>query len=910
MLKFLSVKNVDEKRDLLKALDSKVDSLLVSDLRAKFEWQNYYLDKNDIIAEEFIFRPSDMWKKFSSYLLPEFQVVSNEYIVSYISSYLQNKEEEFLKTPSAAQSLFSYLSQLNVIFEHPNGRDLLKEWFKENVDSFHRWGHWFFIAEELWFHFQEKKIISSGWVPALLLGKEEKLAQFWKRPLYLDLSLELKYVEAELFSELSKFLDLNVLVPQIYENPEFKLDFETYRPFAAKLSTDFNFDSLLENQGVENQWAEVVSTKRFSSSLSEVKDSMAQVRKLLEEGVTPEEIAVISCDIGEYWPVLRPYLEKEGIPCQRPYNSGVQSLLPMSRWLSDISLASKNWNREDLELSLYREDEQDFAYEDFLKFYTKIYDSSDLGRKTEILNKYKSVIRENEKLSQEEFVVWALSLWKSKHYPSVLEQLVKTVISESPSGVQLFLKDWIQYLGKLTARQEVCIRPGDPKGILCVDLSSLEYIDCKYVFLMGMSEDSFKRNSPLKAVSQQDMLSLRAQTGFPLSPEESRSFEYYLLWNLNNLSRKYYFSFAVTDFKGSINAPSLVWLKEKKKHSEKHDEIDSPEESRVDQLQKQELAEMEGLSFSVEGVERDLGRSIDSPRKLERFSATGFRDYIQCPFKFATRYFLELRSLPPVDLDMDRMKNGSIIHKLFELAVAQKLSVGEKDRIDSLVKEVLIEQGEDLASDELSSRYIFQYTNIVNRFLEFEKDWKQNFPSTDYWKQEFELDVYWNKDSKKFQRDEIPAPRFRAIVDRIDKFENQACVIDYKNSGAMYKNFSSWFSEDDFQLLFYSKILHDTFDSEELKVMGAVYYSLKPWERTKGFIRKDAEPAYLPSSDRKRNKVESSEVDEAEEKLADLINEFYENVEMGVLNPMPKDPQELCGNCDWKNICRAKHLNS
>lgn len=913
MLKILPVQNVTEKREILKSLNSQTDSLLVSDLRAKFEWQSHYLEKDEVIAEEFIFRPSDMWKKFSSYLLPDFQIVSNEYIISYISTYLQSKTEEFLKTPSAAQSLFSYLGQLSVVFEHPEGRELLKEWFKENVDSFHRWGHWFFVAEELWTHFSEKKIISSSWVPALLLGKEDLLAQFWQRPIYLDLSLELKYVEAELFSELSKYLDLYVLFPRIDENSEYKLDFETYRPFAAKLNDSFNFDSLLESQDKKYQRKELESVKRFSSSLSEVKDSVASLRELLDSGVAPEEIAIIACDIGEYWPVLRPYLEKEGVPCQRPYNSGVQSLLPVSTWLSEISVASKNWQREDLELSLYREEEPNFSYDNFLRFYTKIYDSNDLSRKKEVYGKYKSSLKDNELISRDDFIVWALSLWKSKHYPSVLEHLIKTVIAESPNGIKLFLRDWIQYIAKLCSKQEVCIRPGDPKGVLCVDLSSLEYIDCKHVFILGMSEDSFKRNSPLKAVSQQDMLSLRTQTGFPLSPEESRSFEYYLLWNLRNENRNYYFSFAVTDLKGNIGAPSLVWLKEKKKQEGKHDAIDSPKLSRLDQLQTQSLeylADETNLGFNIEALKRDLGKEIHSPKKLERFSPTGFKDYVQCPFKFAARYFFELRKLPPVDLDMDRMKNGSIIHKLFELAVERKIAAGEDQRVSELVMEVLDSQGDELGEEKLKARYVFQYEKILNRFLEFEASWRKEFPNTKYWKQEYEVDVFWNKDKGKFQNEKGSGPRFRGIVDRIDKFENQLCLIDYKNSGSAYKNFSSWFADDDYQLLFYTKIMQDLFSKEESDVMAAVYYSLKPWGRSKGFIRKDADPGFVPSSDRKKNKVEEGDLLEASELLSKMINKFYEDVEEGKLSPDPKDPQEHCGQCDWKTICRAKHLNS
>ena len=543
---------------------------------------------------------------------------------------------------------------------------------------------------------------------------------------------------------------------------------------------------------------------------------MNSLRNLLDTGVPANKIALVSCDIGEYWPVLRVYLEKEGIPCQRPYNTGVQSLLSVSRWLGGLKLVSKSWEREDLETSLYREEKPILNYGEFLRFYTKIYDASDLARKEKVFENYRNQIKENEIIGRDEFVVWALQQWKEESYPSVLEVLIKTLLSECPENRSLYLKDWLQYLAKLCAKQEVCIRPGSPEGVLCVDLSSLEYIDTDHVFIMGMSESSFKKNSPLKAVSQQDILSLRAQTGFPLSPEESRSFEYYLLWNFQTEKRTYYLSFPVTDFGGSISSPSLIWLKARKELDLETTSIDSPGESRMDQLQGQTLEQMNEKAntyFSEEAVLRDNGKEVFAPAKVQRFSPTGFRDFKQCPFKFAARYFLNLQKLPPVDLDVDRMKNGSIIHRLFELAVRRKIDVSEQKSMEALVGEVLNESSEELGHPALRDRYFQFYLKTVKRFLEFEKEWKTEFSATEYWQQEYAIDVFWNADTRKFQKEKTEGPRFRAIVDRMDRSNKEICIIDYKNSGAAYKNFSQWFEEDDYQLLFYSMLVHQLFSA-------------------------------------------------------------------------------------------------
>ena len=137
MFSFHPVGSSHEKRKILENLNPETDSILVADLRSKFEWQNHYLEKYPAIAEEFIFRPQDLWKKLSHYAVPEFQILSNEYVSSYLASLISRREESFLKSPSAAKTLFAYMTQLSFVFEHPEGRDLLKEWFKENIEAFH-----------------------------------------------------------------------------------------------------------------------------------------------------------------------------------------------------------------------------------------------------------------------------------------------------------------------------------------------------------------------------------------------------------------------------------------------------------------------------------------------------------------------------------------------------------------------------------------------------------------------------------------------------------------------------------------------------------------------------------------------------------------------------------------------------
>ncbi|MEE6249603.1 MAG: PD-(D/E)XK nuclease family protein [Bdellovibrionota bacterium] len=915
MFSFHPVGSSHEKRKILENLNPETDSILVADLRSKFEWQNHYLEKYPAIAEEFIFRPQDLWKKLSHYAVPEFQILSNEYVSSYLSSLISRREESFLKSPSAAKTLFAYMTQLSFVFEHPEGRDLLKEWFKENIEAFHRWGHWFFVAEEMWLSLKEEKKIPVSCLPAVLLNYIDDLEMIWKRKLYLDLSLEMKFVEAELFAKIAEHNEVHLIFPSIQANETYGMEFSSYAPFEKFSYQNKDIDSYLKGlKYCESAKAEIVRAKRFTSALSEVKDCIHSVRKLLEASVPPEKIAIVAGDIGEYWPVLRNYLQKEGVPCSRPYNTGFQSLLSVSQWLSKLKLSMRNWQKEDLEISIYRSEENLLPYKKFQVLYSKIYGDEDLSRAKAVYESFESLRMnsKNQELKRDDFLLWALQHWPSKSFPAGLEQVTKQFLVDCPGDQLLRLQDWLSYLAGVISKIEISIQPGNKEGIACLDISSLDYVDLEHIFVLGLNENSLKKNSPLKAINTSDLLSIRANTGFPLSPEESRSFEYYLLWNQHNKDRRFYYSYASTDFLGALSAPNLLWMDAKTEKKEATQNIDSPATSRLDALQQQSLDLLhEKLGgFSKQGIERDLGSYLPSPRKIQNFSAGGFKDFVQCPFKFAARYFLNLRSSPAVDLDMDRMKNGNIIHRMFELAVSNSLQADDENGIYGLVDRCLLEAQQDGSPLYFLERYRTQYIKILKKFLDFEEQWKKDFPATSYYEQEYLLDVYWDKENKKFSKENHGGPRFRAIVDRIDRKNKQLAIIDYKNSGASYRNFSSWFQEEDFQLLFYSKVLRDILQEEGMDVYAAIYYSVRPFERSKGFVRKDADLDFLPSQSRKRNLIEAAELSEAEASLTDLMLDFQEKVEQkGELFPVPSKPEEYCPKCDWKHLCRAKHLN-
>lgn len=916
MIRIEPVNSSQQKREILSQLDPDRDCLLVSDLRAKFEWQNYYLQTRSLLPEEFIFRPVDLWRKLAIHGLPQLQILSNEYVTALLASRLATRSEPFLRGPAAATSLFAYMSQLGFVFEHPEGRDLMKEWFLQNIDSFYRWGHWYQVAEELWWELREKKSIAEAWIPCLLGEQVDKLSDIWPRSLVLDLGLEIKHIEAELFAQWSKWKDIRVLFPQVEFQRDYPLEFLAYQAlvgdsYLARPQATQQDDFPLLTTPTSVGWAQ-----SFASSLSEIKYVVGQIREWLEQGILPTQIAIVAADIGLYWPVLRNYLQKEGIPCARPYNTSLQSLPAIAQFLARLKLSMKQWQQEDLELHLYAGESADIDYSHFRRLYSNVYSDEDLGRQASLaeqIEKRRSFSRYQE-ISRDEFVLWALQHWTANRMPAALEQIWKQFLLETASEQRLRLQDWLALLAGRLARAEICIQPGDAQGVACVDIISMEYLSADKVFVVGLSEEALKKQNPLRAIQARDLLSLRAATGFPFAPEENRSIEFYLRWNFLS-PRDYFLSYAETDFRGELQTPNLIWLQANKDRaaSEKN-EVESPL-SRLDRLQLQTLDDLADhlpdLGLSSRALQRDLGQDIPSPYPLQRFSAGGFQDYQICGFKFVARYFLGLYQAPAIDLDLDRMTNGSLLHRIFELALKTGISPqdlpAQKKCVEACLREV--EKKMDAQTIYFPDRYQTYYQGILKKFLDFESQWKKDFPHTEYAEQEARLTAYWDREKGQFCRDPQRGTKFTGVIDRVDRAGKQLCVLDYKSSGANYRNFSSWFSEPNLQLLFYTKVLNDLRKEEGEEVYAALYYSVKPWQRLTGFVRQDTDPEFLPLRTRRGIYIDPQELRQAENDLASLIEQLHQDCEEGNLYARPLDPIKNCSNCDWKKICRAQHLN-
>ncbi|MFK8138082.1 MAG: PD-(D/E)XK nuclease family protein [Bdellovibrionales bacterium] len=911
MLKIRPVYSISEKRKILEAVDPGSETILVADLRSKFEWQNHALKKQKLIQEEAVFRPNDFWSFLSKTLLPDYRVVGRDFMLSFLKKRLKDRDEDWAKTKTASQSVIGYIQQFVCVFSHPNGNEMMREWFLENTEAFQRWGHWYLLAQEIWEYCLEEKILLPNWISGLLVDRAGDVQiDHWDRKIYIDLGLNIEFQEAEFFAQLSDFIDIEVLVPVLSEKTDLSLYFEVYRPFLSKDPSPILQQLMDSPDRIERRaqgLAELVSVEKYSNTVMELKSILSKVRKSYEQGIALNQMGIVAADIGDYWGVLKLMLEREGIPAQRPSVGKILSLPSMQVWLAEMQIGVRNWLASDLELSLFSSSNPEFSFTDFKRLYNKVYSHRDISRSGAVEKMFQSIQVSKPSLSRDEFLLWSLSLWNSEENLNALEQLLKAVLAEVPSKMSFSPSEWTNYFKAKLGRMEQIQSIGSSEGLVCIDLSSTEYVNFKEVFFIGIEDSCFQTGSSSLQISLGEVASIRSQTGFPISPVENQSLEYEFYWSLTK-DFKYHLSFSASNLSAEIKGPSLIWLKEKTLREEDVEELNIAPEIFQDQNQLTKSLSVEKTSMSSLALERDIGR-YDSDNNsyidYKRFSASKLEEYLKCPFKFAARSLFGLQELPDLDLDIDRMKNGSIIHRLFELILKDQDHLGDLD-LAAIVDQVCQENKSELGDQRRWSSLKTYYLKLAQKFQKFEIEWRNEFPKTNTISREKRFEAFFDLATEEFSTNETESCiLITGVIDRIDGDGSHQVVIDYKSSKGDKKNHPKWKEEGDLQLSLYTAYLEFF---ENTKVNAAAYYSLKPWLRSTGFQLKSASQEFLPAIGRKTNGITEEEKEDLIVDAKTQIQAIASSIQSGDILPQPRDIDLNCKDCDWRRLCRAPHF--
>ena len=484
-----AISGPQDQQALLSEFDPQPGTWVVSDLKAKLDLQRRLMRSRDFISGESVLRASELWKILLTRLRPDIQVVSKEFAVTLIAQELSARDEVWTQSPGAAQTAYKYMCQLMPILSHPQGEEMMGEWFEKHTASQIRWSRWFHLGRELWSTFLERGIIAAPWVSGVLVN-EVGFEKVWTRPLIFDLGAEMNQVEADLIGLLGNFVPTTVIQPRPVWREEYRRSLLAYEVLEKKPRIMKTFYTTGDSDKETFRQREY---KKFTTMLAEVKHAVSTAREWLNSGVAPDSIAIAAPDIEVYWPVLSSYLEQEGLPTQKPKVSRLHGFPDIGQWMANLRLRSGGHGESDLEISMYERDvAPSLSYEKFRVLYNALYSREDLERDKQLAQAYAVELNESELVARDTFVAWSLKSLPENADKVRVEALLKRLFQECPEITMLQTSRWMTYLEELATKTEVRIRDGEMDGIACINLESCENSPASHMLLLGLTESALK----------------------------------------------------------------------------------------------------------------------------------------------------------------------------------------------------------------------------------------------------------------------------------------------------------------------------------------------------------------------------------------------------------------------------------
>ena len=917
MLELREVHHPHQKQVLFKEYNPKEDTWLVSDLKSKLEIQKRFLIQGELLAEDSVLRVSELWRKFLIKGDPALRVISSDLARSLLSQWLEESEFEWAQSPGAAQNLFAYTAQLLPVLTHDQGPELLKEWWQDHADSLVRWGHWYQLASWAWQKLEEQKVVPAPWVSAWLTNWDKSQLS-WPRRVFVDLGSELSAVEAEVLWQLAESTSVVVVAPGEYWRGRFEKSLRGYRILEEKLSL-----APKQMEKPEISLSGDYQFNRYSTMLAEVKAAVSQVRHWLEQGVDASKVVLMAPDMEDYWPILSEYLAKEGIPAGKDQVVTIQSYPDVLRWLARLRVDAGMGIGADIELAAYSPDSRcKLPYEEFRRLFAIFYDVEDLQREKQIAGLFNLSSDSKATLTRDQFVAWSLASWPTKEATAQLELIFHQFFQDCPYSTTLSLRHWMVFLEKLCARMEIKVTRSGTGGVQILNLMSGEWVDASHIWVMGLTEEGMRRTETT-GILLSDVLSLERDMGFYIHHPDRMQAEFEAEWMLDRSWEQAVLTTPSVDFSGQVQSPAMLWLRRVLEAGKDWEKCSVPERCRWDKIQAASVEKIGQISQWQDGHLQSMCENLPvelGEKPLPVFgddldislSVSQLESYLECPFITAASKVFRLADVPDLDMDVDHMARGSLIHKLFEI-----LTRGEKFRGDYTneeMKEVVDQARQEsellLADERLWSPLRQKLVEMAQRFVGFESEWRKLYPKTATVGREIKVKCRWNPETKAFVDKDGEGVLFRGFIDRVDgDGEGHFTVLDYKSSPAGLTNYKSWLSHQSLQLSLYSHWLALGFT--ELgpgDVVGALYYVAKTLDRRKGFVLDEGIEDFSEPANN-YHKLGREDRESLVDDVLNLVAETMEEILKGEFSPQPEKPEKSCQACRWRGLCRAPHLN-
>lgn len=911
MLKVISCTGPEEKRALFTDFDPQNHTWIVSDLQSKWHLQKVLLGKHQVLEEQAVKRATELWKHLAFQLIPGARILSSELAQTVFWNWLQPLGLPWARSPQAVPVLLNQMQMWMSIFAAQGHKEIMAQWFQDNSESYVRWGHWFELCSLIWERCQEQNLVMAAWLPAVILSHDVSELK-WSRSLTFDLGPQISQVEGLLVRELGKHFDVRILYP---EAPWTNLMKNALRPYADLLAKPYAGDPGWQPSVDKN-----LEFGRFSTQLAEVKDCVGVVRAWLDSGVKPQKVAVVAPDIEHYWPVLKLYFEQEGLPVCKASGSRLGSFIEMAQWISTLRTVLSKISAEDLEVYFFTAEERPrLSFAEFRVLFSHVYDSLDLQRAKQLFDSKLSP-PSYEPQTIQEFLTWAMKFWSANTPTTRLLALLQVTGVEVPRELTLLPGQWLSYIEGLLARREVTLKPADENGIWCVSLSSADWLDVSHGVFLNLCEGAL-RTTDTSPVSAGEAQKIFTDTGFALGTTDRQELEFELLWFLKRQWSELKMDFALTDFQGSVQTPSRLWMWAGMTNDKLIKDPQMPRLTRWDEIQHQSIDSLLELRHFAEeqssglktGLLRDAGVSVSSwrPSAEARISASSLEKFWECPFIFAAQRKLKLSDDPALDLDLDRRTRGGLLHALVEELMSEPVNWDWSDaELSALIDKTRVREKIQVGDERLWPAINAQHVRLGRLFLDFEKTWRQRFPNTRTLGRELAFECFWNIEMAAPQQ-EPTGITISGRLDRVDAdSQGRYSLIDYKASANGLKNWQSWLSSNQVQLALYAQLLElGLMGLEKGSVVSANYFVVKDSDRHLGFHVKELGSELYSSEDKHRNFIDAADKEELYKQLRLNIQDALTKILNGEFNPQPKNEKISCPSCTWRTLCRAPHLN-
>ncbi|MFP5518520.1 MAG: PD-(D/E)XK nuclease family protein [Bdellovibrionia bacterium] len=897
MLKVTKVEKRHLIQEIIKDFDPNQTCWVVSDLRTKFEIQTFLLQKYGFFQDESVLRASDLWKLLLRRRYPQIKVVSEAFLRTVLRHYLDENSEMLQGIDSGSEkTLMAYLDHMAGILLHPNGLESMREWFEQNPQSAQRWQNWFLRAQlAMNYLIQQQKIISPKWV-ASFLQNELNLHGVWQRNLIVDLGAEITSGEAEVFKLLSQAIDIEILKPSPPWQNKFKYLLHPYKK-VEEGSVSRSLKLIQEDK----KHSEV---HRLSSALAEVKWAVAKTSEWIAQDVEPSKIAIIAPDIEHYWPVLKSFLDVQGVIAQKNMSTKFQSFGSINNWLAQLRVRTGLPNSTDLELATYSQPTSAMKYEKFKALFAQIYSPEDLKRDQKIEKYFSSEIQAYEKLNAREFLVKALFFWNGE-VTEVLEKVFKEVLSNSSVQIRLRWSQWLKYLETICAQKEEVLYYEERTGVQCVKLQSAGSFGYSHRIFLGLADENLKVPSSMQ-LTQDEYFLVQKDLDFTIENPDISCLDFDLRYITEAQSEQDCYLFANTDFEGRILSPSAFWLEQEKATGLvlfAETSLETAWDLRQKQTPYKNKRVLEDLNLSNYGKVPFLGQKKLSPSSLD--------DYFKCPFIFAAKRVFNLEDHAEIDLDLDPRTYGTLAHALFDALVKEPFTSDySEEEICAVLDTVKAEEKLIFADERLWASLRTQFLNLALKFLKAEKARREALGNSFHTlHKELSVQFYYNPLTRQVSKNSESSEdwQINCRIDRVDSDGNYLAIIDYKSSVASAPPVTSWIKQRKLQMLLYLWAFEANEDlSAGQEVVALFYYIFKNFS-LKGYQANEvAGTLFGPPKKKSKENTLAHKID----LLADfkkLLDEAMIRIQVGDFAPKPLK-EETCKTCQWRQICRAPHL--